>query len=209
MDLFEILVPILFIIIYFISSIYNKEDSKGDGAPLQEEDESELPERERGIQEEIRRKIRERAHGREETGQSEVGERHRYDPLRSEEEQAKESEEKPPPVFTPSSGDFQERMRRQQEEIDSMERKAKQIRSQADKRFQDLDSPKILPSDSYGKKKGSPYAQRLDRDSFRNEVIAGLKDSREFKKAFLAYEILGTPVGLRKEDKMGPLWQKW
>jgi hypothetical protein len=230
MDLLEIILPILFAVGYFIVAALK-------GGSKEEENETpppqaELSERERQIQEEIRRKILERTQG---GGQStmapppqvretqEAGQSPRsYDPTKPEGDrsrrqvpvQVKGAEEssrpgplptepfEPPPLqpaMQRQESTIQDRMRKQEQEIQAMQRRAEEIRRKAGAQGA------IRP---YQRSSQQRSRHHFPSGSFQEEVIASLKDPRGFKKALLSYEILGTPVGMRKQDKMGPLWQQ-
>ncbi len=119
---------------------------------------------------------------------------------------AYEKQEPPPlqPAMQRREDDFQERMRAQQEEIDGMQRRAEEIRKRASRQTEEVSSQLITPIRDGSRRRN--YSRGTG--SFQADVINALKDPRGFKKAVLSYEILGTPVGLRKQDKIGPLWQQ-
>lgn len=246
MDLLEIILPILFAVGYFIVAAMKGGNKEENASPAREQEtESDLSERERNIQEEIRRKIMERTRGGEGGAESASfpaeGEADTsYDPTRPESDQGRRQireqvrrVEDPPPVPAESSrtpgnrrsswdrleeqeppplqpamqrreDDIQERMRKQQEEIDAMQRRAEEIRKKASQQSGNISSQAIGQSAIGGRRQN----YRRGTGSFQAEVIDALKDPRGFKKAILSYEILGTPIGLRKQEKIGPLWQQ-
>jgi hypothetical protein len=58
------------------------------------------------------------------------------------------------------------------------------------------------------KKPSTPLLSNKKESSvFKAEVLGLLKGPYAMKKAFLAYEILGQPVGQRQNGKMGPSWE--
>ena len=118
------------------------------------------------------------------------------------------AEEEPPPLqpaWQRQTTEIEDRMRKQQEEIDAMQRRAEEMQRQAGRQNAEIGTrvgQRRSDSRSYSKTRSQSYS-----GSFQREVIDSLKDPRGFKKALLSYEILGSPVGLRQDDKMGPLWK--
>lgn len=118
------------------------------------------------------------------------------------------AEEEPPPLqpaWQRQTTEIEDRLRKQQQEIDAMQRRAEELQRKAGQQTAEIGtrmSQRRSDSRSHSKSRSRSYS-----GSFQREVIESLKDPRGFKKALLSYEILGSPVGLRQDDKMGPLWK--
>lgn len=234
-SLFEILIPILFAVVYLIGGALKGKGNEADGdseASSQEAEGTSLSDRERKIQEEIRRKIRERQQGggSSSTGGAETATPPAYDPTRPEwaqrgdrragsqpEEEPERSyryEREPEPEREPAwessgGGAFMETMEQRRREIAETQRKAQEMKDLAAR-----DMRKAKKDQRRERMKHSPYGlpgqrRRLTRSgSFRDEVIAGLYDPGEFRRSIITYEILGTPVGERRQGKIGPFWEQ-
>lgn len=235
MDLLEIILPILFAVGYFIVAALkgNADKESGEDRPSEA---PELSQREQEIQEEIRRKIQERSQRGPQAEAPPVQESsedpYSYDPnvpepskRRRVQEQVRRVDESPPtemdesdydrrrpeeeppplaPVWQQQTSDIEKSMRKQQEEIDDMQRRAEELQKKAGMQTADLGARPGQRRSAYSKS-----ARRFSpTGSFQEEVIQSLKDPRGFKKAILSYEILGAPIGLRQDDKMGPLWKQ-
>ncbi len=222
----EILVPIIFALVYLFAGAGKKKE----GESKEEEPARELTDRERDIQEEIRRKIMERAQGKSAPGappastpQADRGSG--YDPTVPEQPRRRptpvkrfEEAVKPTPPPQPQQRSFapepeserdaletpalQRQFEDRERQIRDIQEKAERLRRQAD---QDLRKVKSMPA-----RKPTPVtAERLVQgDSFRDRFIFSLKDKEAFKRSILAYEVLGTPVGERKQGKIGPFWEQ-
>lgn len=91
-----------------------------------------------------------------------------------------------------------------QAELAKQRRKVLEVQAQVTKIMQ---KAKPLKPRKKGKKKAWGRKARSD-GGIRGEMLELLKDSNAAKKAFLSYEILGQPVGQRKDGQMGPSWNQ-
>ncbi|HKK18917.1 MAG TPA: hypothetical protein VJ952_09590 [Opitutales bacterium] len=211
----EILIPLIFAAIYFFGNMFSgkskEEEESPPGLPRSrdsEDEEAEAVERQRRIQEEIRRKIMERRRASE-GGQSapavpigqELRERRQeVEAPRAAREEAREeasaystppheAESKPAsPTFTWDESDnayddtLQARLRR----IEKTKREAEKLRKQAAKRSR--------ISDDGGEKR----RQQNTGGYFTGTVRGSLRDPQAARVAFVYGEVLGRPISLRK-----------
>ena len=241
----EVLIPIIFAIIYLIGGAFkgkNEDEGKPERPNPSGGGTSTLSDRERQIQEEIRRKIRQNQQGGDTSAadtspapstydptRPERGSR-RYDPTKPEWMQQDTSEPEPEPERevvrrtyrepepepeaaptweSSRSAGMLDEIEERQKQIAEIQRKAQEMKDRAAR-----DMRRAKKDKRRERLKNSPYGmpgsrRRLtERGSFRDEVIAGLKNPDEFKRSILTYEILGTPVGERRQGKIGPFWEQ-
>ncbi len=219
-NLFEIIVPLIFAAIYFFGNMLSgKSDDASAPAPRREED-PDAVERQRRIQEEIRRKIMERrnAEGQGASPPSEpasevdrsLRERHavleerrrRAAREQHKQERAAQSESAPdripdpvsriPDPVNPYATQMQQRLR----QIEATKRQAERLTKQAAERTSSL---RPQPSHSSRTTSRSPLA--------RGSVRSTLRDPATARAAFIYSEVLGTPVSQKKTSTVPGLAQ--
>ncbi|MFW5882741.1 MAG: hypothetical protein ACOCVG_00070 [Verrucomicrobiota bacterium] len=226
-DLLNILIPLILAILYFVGGkFFGGEESEQTERPRPQTREtpsqpsSGQSDRERQIQDEIRRRIAERQRQREEKRESHEQRdqtlQERYT-QREETEAAQRQESPPTPVYETQAESFddgpswfEQEAERRRQEIEATQRRAEQLRKQAGQRK----TPPSVPTEgSIGdfrrQHQRFPGASRRGTTAYAPEIQAVLSDPDGARKAFLYQEILGTPVGLR--DPQGgsrPLWEQ-
>lgn len=190
-NLFEILVPIIFAAIYFFGNMLSGksgDDSAPAGPPRRDED-PDVVERQRRIQEEIRRKIMERrgqaGEGRPEPQASAGASR----TARSE----PSYQSRPAPDHLPhSENTYATSMQERLQQIEATKRQAEKLQKQAAARTRQV-------ADRIGE---TAYASTA-RPSARRHHLGGsvrssLRDPAAARAAFIYGEVLGVPVSQKK-----------
>ncbi len=195
MDWFEILVPIIFVVIWILSSIFsNRGGDESEGPDSSRGRDEEIPDDIRRIQEEIRRKIRQRQEGDEATEPQAAA------PDRSRRQQPRPAGPPPTPAFSRSDDSVSRGVRSYEAEL-----AAKMKEVEASRRRVDA----LRKGDSSA---SSAFDQRRTR---RRNISRGIRSSviREIlddphgrRKAVLYLEILGQPVGMRRNGAIRPSW---
>lgn len=219
-NLLEILIPVIVIISWAASKMF-EQNSGGDSDSSRED--SEAAERRRAIQEEIRRKIAERMGGA--APQSRSGPppmpgapaQREYNPFAPDESQRpyQPGQATPPPItmrrsaapsapsYEAPTRNFEEELQQQREAMAAARRQAEAARREAQAKLSSLQ-----PGHDKPKHKHSAYdLPHFSGLSLASEVKAMLQDPRAARKAFLQAEIIGTPVGLRRDGEMRPSWK--
>ena len=201
-NLLEILIPLLFFAIYFVSNFLGKKS----------EDKQEQPEENGGddfrkIREELRRKIQERRgnqgqeQAREATAQEEAtANRGGGAVLRESHPRRGMSERRtaPPefveevPVFKNESN-FERDLEVQMEEVRRSKEKADAARQQANDRVAAI-----------SRIEGSRSTTPRSSASYRQFLREALGDPENLQRSFILHEVFGTPVGMRRDGQMRP-----
>lgn len=217
-NLLEFIVPLIFAAIYFFGNMLSgKSDADDKPKPLRRREtpeDAEAAERQRKIQEEIRRKIMERRQAAE-TAEP-VRQMSAYDEQQRERrralEAAREQEatvkqatpppvrrqvEPPPRVAKKSEGGFswdasddiyESQMAQQLKRIEATKQKAEKLKKQA----------KQASSASKSQSKKEPRSSR----TFSGPIRSQLKDPAAARAAFIYGEVLGQPVSERKQSSV-------
>ncbi|QYY36486.1 hypothetical protein [Ruficoccus sp. ZRK36] len=226
----EWLVPVVVFVIWAINaaiSLAKKKQGEGEEeeAPRRNYTPLDHPsnddaERTRRIQEEIRRKIAERRGGTvpQQQEESEFQPAHQPPPIRrtaertpspleaprpmtSPREVAHRRQRMPEPTYTDYRDPTQELMAQleaRQREAKEAEQRAEAIRRQSREKISQSQRAKPIL-----KKRSTGHSFSSMRSSIKQE----LKDPESVRRAVLHYEILGTPVGLRRDDQLYPQWK--
>lgn len=210
-NLFEILVPVIFAAIYFFGNMLSgkSEDESAPGKPQSAPRRGEDPEaieRQRRIQEEIRRKIMERRNATEENASESAPVRSAADRAlqerRAAAEQRRLSQERhrhresapdlasriPEPAASDTYGSQMEARLRQ---IEATKRQAEKLQKQAKVRTREI-------SDQIGRPKATRTVPVSSRPRFAGSVRSTLRDPAAARTAFIYGEVLGPPVSQRK-----------
>lgn len=231
MDWLEILIPLIFALVYILGNIFGKkqpaeDQEEGQGKRGQPQEGGQDPgDLQRRIQEEIRRKIRERqggsptpAESAETPGQQPTAEADppRYDPFSPEQGREAQSprrswsepEPEPEPLLQPETdrSSYEDRIQEQLQEIEATRKRASELQQKA---------REVKMKEGAGSRRGevgsSAYSQTADgsrRHAKLRQAVLGLsRDPDAARKAILYMEVLGTPVGMRRDGKMAPLWE--
>jgi hypothetical protein len=199
-NLFDLLVPIIFILTFVLNGLFNK-GKKGKGAPGDEgvdEPEDALPADPLAeLREEIRRRIEANQRGADAPGAPAPA---APSPVSRPVQVYREATRVAP---APSQADAEtaERMRQMQR----MQERVKDLQQQAQEEKRKAAS--LTGSNPWDRKGSSTRSH----SRFRNrglvaELVSELKDAGSSRKAVLSAEILGTPVGLRKPSQGHGLW---
>lgn len=201
-NLLEIIVPLIFAAIYFFGNMLSgksQEDDAPTGIPRRRapaEDDAEAVERQRRIQEEIRRKIVERrgVEARRETREARKETR----------ELVHETRESPPPFVTPtheagpessppafswdkSDNAYENEMQAQLKRIEATKRQAEQLKQRA--------------AAARGQSEATVSKSRSTSGRYvSGPVRESLQDAGAARAAFVYAEVLGQPVALRKDS---------
>ena len=220
-NLFEIIVPLIFAAIYFFGNMLSgKSDDESAPAPRRGED-HDATERQRRIQEEIRRKIMERRREAEsessradsiprsegptgtDDSESPAVQRRRVAREQHKQERAAQSESAPDriphPVSRipdPSDNPYANQMQQRLRQIEATKRQAERLTKQAAERTSSL---RPQPSHSSRTTSRSPLA--------RGSVRSTLRDPATARAAFIYSEVLGTPVSQKKTSTVPGLAQ--
>lgn len=217
-NIFEILVPLIIAAVYFFGNMMSgksKEDETGQPLRPRERDaddgaDPDAFERQRRIQEEIRRKIMER---RQATGSEppqlapaeaapQEGRRDQTMPHRSEpraQDQTRQSRREPPPIREQKPGAFSwdvsddaydSKMQAQLKRIEATKRQAEKLQKQA--------------KAGREKSKGAEKPKRRSGGYFAGTVRESLQDPQAARVAFIYGEVLGPPISLRKGNSSVP-----
>lgn len=212
-NILEILVPLIFAAIYFFGNMFGKSKEEGDASPVRPErrpaGDEEAAERQRNIQEEIRRKImeRRRASGNADRPELAPASRPRSQPQKQMREVVhtnRDSEHgragQPPPLMSPppkatqqsedsafswdkSDDAYDQQMQTQLKRIEETKRQAAKLKKQV--------------SDQTGKAEPTKN-QSKSGGYFKGSVRKSLQDPRAARAAFIYGEVLGRPISLKK-----------
>lgn len=204
-NLLEVIVPLVFAAIYFFGNMLSKKEEDGAQPPQRPSTtpDPEAVERQRRIQEEIRRKIQERRQSSE--GEqpvvpvavppsSERLRRQETKARRTAREHVKETREaahgkQVPPRLAPthSGGGYESQMEAQLQRIEETKRRAEVLKRQA--------ASSVSAASSERKRSRSSH-------TFSGPVRDQLRDPRAARAAFVYGEVLGPAVSQRKESSV-------
>ena len=216
-NILEILIPLVFAAIYFFGNMFGKskdEDEASPGAPrrrLAEDEDSEAVERQRRIQEEIRRKIMERRQATSRGGSPEVAPSRMETLERRQEAEAEVRREVRKPQEVPedqrerpyhferdpktkvfswdeSDDAYDGTMQAQLKRIEATRRQAERLKREAAKKRKTTES--------------RPERRQRSGGYFSGTVRESLQDPQAARVAFIYGEVLGPPVSLRKESSV-------
>ena len=203
-NLLEYIVPVIFAAIYFFGNMLSKngdEDEAAPGAPRRSsESDPEAAERQRRIQDEIRRKILERRQTEQGgAGSFEQSPAPNMRPADSVEaaqreaaEQRRRSQPEPyRPQFEPErpqANPYQDEMQARLQQIEATKRQAETLKKQAQASREKLSPQPERPS-------GSTYRAR-------GPIRSRLKDPAAARAAFIYGEVLGPPVSQKKSQSV-------
>lgn len=201
-NIFEIIIPIVVAAIYFFGNMFSKGSSDGDSTPSHPSGQDpDVAERQRQIQEEIRRKIMER---RQRTEGSSTAPTPPILQRRSVEAGPVQESQTPPPVprtapaneggFSWGASDdaYESNMQAQLKRIEATERQAEKLQSQA------------AASTSKEKQEWGRAEKRRRHSSVPSfgSVRSSLKSSHAVRRAFIYGEVLGRPVSMQKSSSV-------
>lgn len=231
-QILEWLAPAIIFIVWAISSVLQKanesrRDKENDDQPYTPLDDpaNDDDDRTRRIQEEIRRKIAQRrGQGSGPVDQPET----RYDPHKPEWQQQREAsppmaapqqresfpsrdESFPPPVTTSTepptyfevpapSRNYEAELAEKRREMEAAQRRMEEARARVRRQLQEANQEQ---HPGHPQRSVPAYLS----GSLRSQILAGLRDPRAARKAVLNYEILGTPVGMRRNGQLYPHWE--
>jgi len=206
-NLLEILIPILFIAIYFVSNLLGNKSGEGESPEAGGEEDF------RKIREELRRKIEERRKGNRQEQPSQSQEvpasvqrqqparggavlRESQPHRRMEERRANRPSSQREQVEAPAlkaESTIQRDLEFQMEEVRRSKEKADAARLEA--------SQKVAAIGRVAERRSSKSPA-----SYRQFLREALNDPENLQKSFILHEVFGTPVGARREGQMRPSW---
>lgn len=217
--LLEFLIPVVIFVIWIAGQLLERK--KQQGAEDDPEHENEAQARRRKIREEIQRKIAENT-GRQITPPPTArtdnppppripmpskSSPYSTPPIMRGDGLPPQEDDFPPPTSTSTEPTFFEvpgparnyeaELEEQRRRMEESKRKAEAARQRARQQTQSMERDV----------KRRPTRPTRVTGSLREDVIAVLADPRAARKAVLFQEILGTPVGLRKQGTMRPSWE--
>ena len=206
-NLLEFVVPLIFAAIYFFGNMLSKggEDDAPKPSRPQRRPEADpaAEERQRRIQEEIRRKIMERRHAAEGAPSERNVRRERTPPPQPEPAPVAEVTKQPVEVtsveqsetkdfsWDVSDNAYETEMQRRMQEIEATKQRAKQLQQQAAQASKRADTP------SRSQRSGRQGHSRLS-----GSVRQSLRDPAAARAAFVYGEVLGQPVSLKKSSSV-------
>lgn len=220
-NIFEILVPLLIAAVYFFGNMFSGKSKEDEGAPplqprerdADDDEAADALERQRRIQEEIRRKIMERRQAsgggppqlapaeaapmegrRDLSGQGEVQKR-TPEPVHQSRNQPPPIREARPGAYSwdtseASGAAYDSQMQAQLKRIEATKRQAQKLQKEAAAR-PDIDKTSHKPN-------------RRSGGYFSGTVRESLRDPQAARVAFIYGEVLGPPVSLRKGSSSVP-----
>lgn len=209
-NLLEILVPVLFAAIYFFGNMFSKksEDDVAPGAPSRGED-PEAAERQRRIQEEIRRKIMERrnatgggasdsSRGRSSPELSRQGQPQPLESARQERHHETQTSSSTPYAPRPApAAPYQTQMQDRLKKIEATRRQAEKLQKQAGSSRSATGVQAREIGDHIGRSAGARTSGHR-RPRFGGSVRSTLRDPAAARTAFIYAEVLGPPVSQKK-----------
>ena len=204
-NLLEILLPLVFFAIYFVSQFLGKK-SEDEQAPGKEPSDDL-----RKIREELRRKIQERRQGSPQEYQREEkppepsrpeaerggavlreSQPHRgMVERRSSSSRNRESASEPALATTST---IERDLEVQMEEVRRSQEKADSARRQARQRVASINQA------------AAKARSQKSATSYRQFLREALDDPQNLQKSFILHEVFGTPVGMRRDGQMRPSW---
>lgn len=206
-NLLEILIPLIFAAIYFFGNVFSGKD-EDESAPTQaprrrnEDQEADAIERQRRIQEEIRRKIMERRRqaqgGPQQAPQPTEGRVEcpsgapaRPEPVVKDNQPASRSSHPSPRAPEPvpqAANPYESQMQARLQQIEATKRQAERLKQQAG----------MVGTEKVGTAAPSRPQSTRQRSLFRGPVRASLTEPAAARAAFVYAEVLGPPVSQRK-----------
>ena len=210
-NLLEYIIPVIFAAIYFFGNLLSKNGDEGEAAPgaprRSSESDPEAAERQRRIQEEIRRKILERRQSEQggagtfeqspapnmrQADSVEAAQREAAKQRSRREAAARRSQPEPyRPEFEPErpqANPYQDEMQARLQQIEATKRQAETLKKQAQASREKLSPQPERPS-------GSTYRAR-------GPIRSRLKDPAAARAAFIYGEVLGPPVSQKKSQSV-------
>lgn len=228
--LFEYLVPVIVLVIWAVSQyLGNRNNQESEDAPPSP---TEQDEETRRIQEEIRRKIAERRQQQQQESSQPAPRSSTLQQRSSTLEQRTTTPEQrtstppplrpsatptarrqqdsrfPPPLSTstePSFFEVPQPQRNLAAELAEQERRLRQSQRVADDARRKTQEQQARSTQA--RRSNFPQPSIVLPSETRAAVIAALRHPEAARQAVLFYEILGTPVGLRREGQMRPSWE--
>lgn len=218
-NLFEILIPLIFFAVYFISQIFGKKSN-----PEEEtrEQESSMPEEMKRIREDLRRKIEDRKSGNQGTargapaeareaqtahGGSVLRESHTPHRLEDRREAAGElrrrsSQSRPP---TPSdqapaqdANQWERELEEKMQEVQRTRERADSLREETRKKTGEIGA-RSSAQRKHDRSRGTGKYRQFLRESLGNP--------ESLRRSFILHEVFGTPVGARRKGETRPSWE--
>ncbi|MEM0965950.1 MAG: hypothetical protein AAGJ81_07385 [Verrucomicrobiota bacterium] len=205
--LLEILLPLIFFAVYFLSSFLGKKGESEEGAPKKKED---VPDDLRKIREELKRRIAER---RQKSGQPQASgapaqgarepERGGAVLRESRERRSMTAEREIAPPLQPveqtltpqtKAPSYEQNLENQLEEVRRSQERVEAARLEAQKRS------KVI------QKVATRRNSNRTSSSYRQFLKEALEDPESLQKSFILYEVFGTPVGMRQNGQMKQSW---
>lgn len=184
-NLFEIIIPLILAAFYFFGNIFSgkSKDDSDSGVPSRSDKDTEAVERQRRIQDEIRRKIMERRSESAEIDKTIVSQ-----PLPQSKSSQQEEVKNPSSMKSgnnkPKDNTYAFRMQEHLNKIEATKRQAEKLQKQAEK----------TGSNNYER---TPMVGR-NRGYLPIGVRAALRDPAAARTAFIYSEIIGVPVSQKK-----------
>lgn len=202
-NLLEYIIPVIFAAIYFFGNMLSKnsDDEAEPKRPLVEED-PDVAERQRRIQEEIRRKIMERRNATGSSGEGgrdsrpepaerprpELAERTWHHPEQVKGEHGRDFRSEPAERTRPEPvSSFDHDLQAKLEQIEATKRRAEKLKKQA--HASSAQASSVQSADAPSR-----------RTSLRGPVRSTLRDPAAARAAFIYGEVLGPPVSQRKSQ---------
>lgn len=211
-NLFEILLPLIFVIIYFFGSIFSRnKEEQPERPPLRRQRPRQaepVSEEVRRVQEEIRRKIAER---REEQPASQP--RETPAATRRMEDPASRMPAPPvsPPPLAPTPMGFpseaEEALAAQIRAVRETEEQARQAQAQAAASINQIKKKYQAPVNRSREFPGQRSVQHLPRGRYMSFLRSSLADPQALRKSIVLSEVFGTPVGARRGGHTRPSWE--
>lgn len=208
-NLLEYIIPLIFAAIYFFGNMFAKsgsadEEETGPRRPLSPVEDPEAMERQRRIQEEIRRKIMARRSGAEDASPANVQpipQNTEPQPMYREAEPAAEqrtssqdwardAEDKAAFSWDRSDDAYETQMQSRLREIEATNQRAAKLKDEA----------KVANERVNRRKASSEPTKRKRSGLLSGSVRESLKDPAAARAAFIYGEVLGAPISLRKES---------
>lgn len=205
-NILEILVPLIFAAIYFFGNMFGKSKEEGDASPVRPErrpaGDEEAAERQRNIQEEIRRKImeRRRASGSGERAAPAPSSLQRSEPQKQMREVVPDRQDEPPPLMPAQ----REAAKQSESSTFTWDKSDDAYGGQIEAKLKRIEATKrqaerLKKEASYQIGKAEPKKSQSDTGGyFKGTVRESLQDPRAARAAFIYGEVLGRPISLKK-----------
>lgn len=211
-NLLDLIIPLIFLIVFSLGSLSKQKKGKEGGEEAEEGEP--LPPIGGGkdplseIREEIRRKIRENQQQRK----PDSGGTTREQPTPYARQQADSTLSEKPRSFNRDQQRSQQVYQQNREvaqRMENMQRMQKQVEEMQKRADAEKRKASKVAGANYGRRDlriSSKRQNRIRRSGVVGEVIGELKRPESSRKAVLNAEILGTPVGLRRPGQSQALW---